>query len=387
MFAEDEVAAATAVLRSGRVNYWTGEHGRAFEREFAGVCGCTHGVAVANGTVALELALRGLGVGAGDEVVVPSRTFIATASAVVVCGGLPVFADVDPDSQNLTAATIAAVLGPRTRAIIPVHMAGWPCDMPEIMELARSRGLKVIEDCAQAHGARIDGRPVGSFGDAAAFSFCQDKILTTAGEGGLLATNDDSLMNHAWSYKDHGKSRAAVFEREHPPGFRWVHESFGSNMRISEVHAAVGRVALGKLGGWVEQRRRLAHALIARLGSLPALRIAVPPPRVHHSYYKFYAFVRPQQLRRGWDRDRIVAAIVELGVPCFPGTCSEIYREKAFPAGMRPATRLPVARALGETSLMLLVHPTLDLADMADVCAAVERVFAAATDLSVPLSA
>ncbi len=380
VFAEDEVEAATSVLRSGRVNYWTGEQGREFEQEFAAYCGCAHGIALANGTLALELALRMLGVGAGDEVVVPSRTFIATASATVVVGARPVVADVDPASGTVTAETIAAVLTPRTRAIIPVHLAGWPCDMPAIMELARSRGLKVIEDCAQAHGARIAGRSVGSFGDAAAFSFCQDKILTTAGEGGLLTTNDTDLWKRAWSFKDHGKSLEAVYERKHPPGFRWLHESFGSNMRLSEVQAAVGRVALRKLPGWVTQRRLLAHALIDGLSGQPALRIAVPPADVYHSYYKFYAYVRPERLREGWSRDRIMDAITAAGVPCFSGSCSEIYREQAFAPELRPAGRLPVAQALGETSLMFLVHPTLERSDMDRVCRVVTRVLAAATD-------
>ncbi len=387
VFADDEIAAVVRVLQSGRVNYWTGDEGRQFEQEFAAYCGCAHGIALANGTLALELALRSLGIGAGDEVIVPSRTFIATASAVVVCGARPVIADVDPVSQVVTAESIAAVLGPRTRAIIPVHLAGWPCDMPAIMDLAHRRGLKVIEDCAQAHGARLDGRPIGSFGDAAAFSFCQDKILTTAGEGGLLAMNDTELWQRAWSFKDHGKSHTAVFERQHPPGFRWLHESFGSNMRLSEVQAAVGRIVLRKLDGWVAQRRRLAHALLGPLGRLPALRVTIPDDRVYHSYYKFYAFVRPERLLAGWDRDRIMRSICAEGVPCFSGTCSEIYREQAFPAELRPPARLPVAMALGETSLMFLVHPTLDLADMADTVHAVERVLSAATNESAPSAA
>lgn len=379
VFADDEVEAAVAVLRSGRVNYWTGEQGREFEQEFAAYCGCAHGIALANGTLALELALRMLGVGAGDEVVVPSRTFIATASATVVVGARPVVADVDPDSGTVTAETIAAVLTPRTRAIIPVHLAGWPCDMPAIMALARSRGLKVIEDCAQAHGARIGGRSVGSFGDAAAFSFCQDKILTTAGEGGLLTTNDTDLWKRAWSFKDHGKSLEAVYERKHPPGFRWLHESFGSNMRLSEIQAAVGRVALRKLPGWVEKRRQLAQALITGLSAQPALRVAIPPGDVHHAYYKFYAYIRPERLRQGWSRDRVMHEITTAGVPCFSGSCSEIYQEQAFSPELRPAARLPVAQALGETSLMFLVHPTLELADMDTTCRVVAQVLAAAT--------
>lgn len=384
VFAEDEVAAATEVLRTGRVNYWTGEQGREFEQEFAAQAGCAHGIALANGTVALELALRMLGVGPGDEVVVPARTFIATASAAVMVGARPVVADVDPISGTMTAETVAAVLSPRTRAVIPVHLAGWPCDMPAILDLARRRGLKVIEDCAQAHGARLGGRPVGSFGDAAAFSFCQDKILTTAGEGGLLVTNDRDLWQRAWSYKDHGKSREAVFERKHPPGFRWLHESFGTNMRMSEIQAAVGRVALRKLDGWVATRRRHAQALIDGLSRLPGLRISAPDADVYHAYYKFYAYVRPELLRAGWDRDRIMQAINAEGVPCFSGTCSEIYREQAFGPELRPEGRLPAARELGETSLMFLVHPTLELADMHDTCRAAERVLTTATLADAP---
>lgn len=379
VFTSDEIEPVLAALRSGKVNYWTGGQGKAFEREFADYCGVSHGIAVANGTVALELALRMYGIGAGDEVVVPSRTFIATASAAVVCGARPVVADIDPRSQTMTARSIEAVLTPRTRAIIPVHLAGWPCDMPAIMELARSRGIKVIEDCAQAHGARLHGRSVGSFGDAAAFSFCQDKILTTAGEGGMLVTNDDLLWRRAWSFKDHGKNYEMANTPATSSKFRWLHDSFGSNLRLPELSAAVGRVALRKLDGWVVRRRLLAQALIDGLGKLPALRVVEPPSHVYSSYYKFYAFVRPERLRRGWDRDRVMQAIAAEGVPCFSGTCSEIYLERAFPPELRPAERLPVARTLGDTSLMFLVHPTLELEDMADVCRAVERVLSIAS--------
>jgi dTDP-4-amino-4,6-dideoxygalactose transaminase len=265
VFDDEQIAAAAAVLRSGRVNYWTGEEGRAFEAEFADAVGCRYGIALANGTVALELALRGFEIGAGDEVVVTPRTFLATASCAVACGATPVFADVDPVSQNITADTIRAVLSPRTKAVIAVHLAGWPCDMEPIATLCRERGLKLIEDCAQAHGATYRGRPVGSLGDAAAFSFCQDKIMTTAGEGGMLVTDDRTLWSRAWAYKDHGKSFEAVYERQHPPGFRWLHESFGTNWRMTELQAAIGRVQLRRLPAWLEHRRRNAAILTERL--------------------------------------------------------------------------------------------------------------------------
>ena len=377
-FEADEIEAATRVLQSGKVNYWTGEEGRKFEREFAAQAGCRYGVALANGTVALELALQALGIGTGDEVIVPSRTFIASASCVVMRGARPVIADVDAHSQNLTVDTIRPLLTPRTKAIVAVHLAGWPCDMDPLLELARKHGLRVIEDCAQCHGAIYRGRPVGSFGDAAAFSFCQDKIMTTGGEGGMLTTNDEKIWQRSWSFKDHGKSYDAVYNRQHAAGFRWLHESFGTNWRLTEMQSAVGRVVLQKLPRLVETRRRNAALLTRAFSMIPALRVTVPPAWISHSYYKYYAFVRPEFLRNGWSRDRIVEALTAEGIPCFSGSCSEIYLEKAFSAEMRPLKRLEIARKLGETSIMFLVHPTLSPKDMLDICRAVGDVFSVA---------
>jgi dTDP-4-amino-4,6-dideoxygalactose transaminase len=378
-FAADEVEAATRVLQSGKVNYWTGEEGHQFEAEFAEFVGCKHAVALSNGTVALETALKALGVGAGDEVITTSRTFIASASCVVAVGARPFIADVDHDSQNLTADTIRTMITPHTKAIVAVHLAGWPCEMDEIMELAREYGLKVVEDCAQAQGASYKGRPVGSIGDVAAFSFCQDKIMTTGGEGGMFTTNDPGLWKKAWSYKDHGKSFDAVYNREHPVGFRWLHESFGTNGRMTEVQSAIGRVALKKVPGWVTTRRQYAAMLTARLSQIGALRIPLPQSHCYHAYYKYYAFVRPDRLRPGWDRDRIMKSIAEQGVPCLVGSCSEIYLEKAFLPERRKCPRLSVAKQLGETSLMFLVHPTLTVADIEYTCQVVENVMADAT--------
>lgn len=376
-FGEDETQAVTRVLASGRVNYWTGTEGREFEREYAGALGMRHAVALHNGTVALELALYALGVGAGDEVVTTPRTFIASASAAVMRGAVPVLADVDPDSGNLTAETVARVITPRTRAIIAVHLAGWPCEMGPILDLAREHGLFVIEDCAQAHGATYRGRPVGTFGDVGCFSFCQDKIITTGGEGGLIVTNDEDVWRRAWAFKDHGKSYAAVYEREHPPGFRWVHESFGTNWRMLEVQAAIGRLQLRKLPEWSRRRRENAAVLARRFRALDALRVPEVPAGMEHAQYKFYAYVRPDRLQGGWSRDRLMTEVTARGVPCFSGSCSEIYLEQAFVrAGLGPRTRLPVARDLGETSLMFPVHPTLtpeDLERMADVVEGVVR--------------
>jgi len=379
-FAQDEIEAATRVLRSGKVNYWTGQEGRLFEEEFATFVGCKHAIALANGTVALECALKGLGIGTGDEVVTTSRTFIASASCAVSIGARPVFADVDRDSQNITAESISRVLTPRTKAIVAVHLAGWPCEMDEILSLAHDRGIKVIEDCAQAHGATYKGRPVGSMGDVGAFSFCQDKIMTTAGEGGMVTTNSDELWNTMWSRKDHGKNYHAVYYGEHAPGFRWLHELFGTNWRLSEVQSAIGRLQLRKLLQWVSVRRGYAQTITDEFAAIAGLRVTVPPKQSEHAYYKYYAFVRPEALHRGWSRDRIVEAIEAEGISCFSGSCSEIYLEKAFPVKWRPESPLPVARELGETSLMFLVHPTLTEEHIRAICAAVKKVMSAATD-------
>jgi hypothetical protein len=374
-FAEDEIAAVTAVMRSGRVNYWTGEQGRSFEREFAEASACKHAVAVANGTAALELALHALEIPHGAEVITSSRTYVASASCILRHGGLPVFADVDRDTQNITADTIRAVITRKARAIIVVHLAGWPCDMDSILEVAREHDLFIIEDCAQAQGATYKGRPVGSFGDAAAFSFCQDKIMTTLGEGGMLVTNDAEVWKRAWACKDHGKSYDAVHQRQHPPGFRWLHESIGTNWRMTEAQAAVGRAQLKKVPEWVGQRQAHAQMLNTRLSPISALRVPRPDVGAEHCYYKYGVFVRPERLKDGWHRDRVIDAIQAEGVPCSVGSCGEIYLEKVF-EGVRPAQRLPVARELGETSLMFPVHPTLETGDIEDTCEAISKVMA-----------
>lgn len=378
-FTLEEAEAARDVILSNRVNYWTGLECREFEREFAAWAGTRHAIALANGTVALDLALRGLGIGPGDEVVVTPRTFLASASCIVNAGAIPVFADVDPDTQNITADTIRAVLTPRTRAVICVHLAGWPCDMDPIMELARERNLFVIEDCAQAHGARYKGRPVGSIGHVGAWSFCQDKIMTTGGEGGMVTTDDPALWKRMWAYKDHGKSWDAVYERQHPPGYRWLHESFGTNWRMIEVQAAIGRIQLRRMADWQATRLRHARRIWECARALPGLRVPSVPDSIEHAAYKCYVFLNLDALAPGWTRERIMQAIADQGVPVYSGSCSEIYLEKAFDGtGFRPVQRLPVARALGETSLMFLVHPTLRDEHIDRTCDALHAVMAQA---------
>lgn len=378
-FTEQEAQAAHDVLLSNKVNYWTGEQGRLFEKEFAHYTDSKYAVALGNGTQALDLALIALGVGQGDEVIVTPRTFLASVSSVVTTGATPVFADVDRDTQNIEAHTIAPAITDKTKAIIVVHLAGRPADMDPIMDLAEQHGLFVIEDCAQAHGARYKGRSVGSIGHVGAWSFCQDKIMTTAGEGGMVTTNDESLWRKMWSYKDHGKSYEAVYEREHPPGFRWLHESFGTNWRMTEVQAAIGRIQLTRMNDWQEKRQANASAIKQVCDDFSCVRTPKVPDHMEHACYKHYCFVEPKQLAEGWTRDRIVSEITQRGVPCMQGSCSEVYLEKAFDSThYRPAEPLSVAKELGETSLMFLVHPTLTRSEIAKTCEVIAEVLAQA---------
>src|SRR5690554_1365246 len=364
-FTEEEANAVRDVVLSNKVNYWTGQECREFEKEFAAWSGTEHAIALMNGTVALDVAMLALGVDKGDEVIVTLRTFLASVSSIVNTGAVPVFAEVDADTQNITAESIQAVLTPKTRAILCVHLAGWPCDMDPIMQLAQQHDLFVIEDCAQAHGALYKGQPVGSIGHVGAWSFCQDKIMTTGGEGGMVTTNDTALWRKMWAIKDHGKSWDAVYERDHAPGFRWLHESFGTNWRMTEMQAVIGRIQLQRMPQWQAQRLANAQKIWDTARSLKGLRVPTVPADIQHAAYKCYVFVEPSQLQPGWDRDRIMDAIVEQGVPCYSGSCSEVYLEKAFDnTGFRPAERLPVAQELGQTSLMFLVHPTLTDAEM-----------------------
>ncbi|MEC9402667.1 MAG: DegT/DnrJ/EryC1/StrS aminotransferase family protein [Pseudomonadota bacterium] len=360
VYTDEEIDAVTGVLRSGKVNAWTGPDVFAFESEYCDYTGAAHAIAMANGSVTLDTALRILDIQPGDEVIVTPRSFVASASCVLLAGGIPVFADIDPDSQNITPETIAPLITSRTVGILPVHLAGWPCDMDGILALARAHNIWVIEDCAQAHGAMIGERHVGTLGDFGSYSFCQDKIISTGGEGGMLLTDNPDLWSRAWSFKDHGKGYATVFEKDHLPGFRWLHDSGpGTNLRMAGPSAAIGRIQLSRLAETRAHRTRNALTLAEILSGSSVLRVPVPTQSLTHAYYRFYAFVRPEAMADSWSRDRILAEIAEAGLPAFSGSCSEIYKEAMFrDRGLGPDKPLPVARQLGETSLAFLVDTT-----------------------------
>lgn len=381
-YTDEEIKSVKEVLLSNKVNYWTGNECRQFEKEFAVWSDSKYAVTIANGTLALDIAFKALGIGVGDEVIVTSRSYIASISSIINAHATPIFVDVDEISQNITPQNISSAITNKTKAILCVHLAGWPCEMDEIMSIANAHDLFVIEDCAQAHGAKYKGVSVGSIGHIGCWSFCQDKIMTTGGEGGMVTTNDKSLWLKMWEYKDHGKSYEAVYEREHPEGFRWLHESFGTNWRMTEMQGAIGRIQLNRMQEWTQVRNRNATILTDVFSHFAGNNGLLRIPQLKfdqeclHAYYKYYVFVKEEALKDSWNRDRIINEITSKGVPCMHGSCSEVYLEKAFDnTDFRPDERLPVAKELGKTSMVFLVHPTLSEEEMYKISEVATSIF------------
>jgi len=376
IFTKEEAKTVSKILVSSKANYWSGQEGKTFEKEFSNLLGSNYSIALTNGTLALELALKSLDIKKGDEVIVTPRSFIASVSCVVNAGARPVFADVDLDSGNITAETISSVITTKTKAVICVHLAGWPCEMSSIMKLSKKHNFFVIEDCAQAHGATYKGRSVGSIGHIGCWSFCQDKIMSTGGEGGMVTTNDKILWQKMWEYKDHGKSFKKIHKTYTSKGFKWVHDSFGTNYRMTEIQSSIGRSQLKKLDSWNKKRNRNALILKSACNRYPKLlRTPVCEEHSKHAYYKFYTYINLEGMKKKWTRSRIINEISKLGVSCFEGSCPEIYLESAFKnTNFKPKRRLPNAKELGETSLMFLCHPTLTVEDMKQMGNVVNKV-------------
>jgi dTDP-4-amino-4,6-dideoxygalactose transaminase len=372
-YSKEEAEAVSNVLLSNRVNYWTGNECREFEKEFAVFADSQYAIALANGTLALELALRSLHLKEKDEVIVTPRSFVASVSSVVTVGAKPIFADVDRNTQALSVETIKAATTENTKAIVLVHLGGMPADLDEILQFAADSGIYVVEDCAQAHGAKYKGKSVGSFGHVSAWSFCQDKIMTTGGEGGMVTTNDRDLWTDMWSYKDHGKSWSAVYETQHAPGFRWLHESIGSNYRMNEMQAVLGRIQLQRMPQWNKARLRNANAIWDECRKVDWLRVPYIPEDVTHAAYKAYVFIDEEKLPASWSREKILDLFSDARVPVATGSCSEIYLEKAF-SDNYPTTKCPVSEELGRTSLMFLVHPTLSDQEITKTTAAIRSI-------------
>ena len=374
-FTKEEVDAVSKVLLSNKVNYWTGSKCREFEKEFSDWCNVKFSVALANGTLALDSAFMAINLKAGDEVIVTSRTFIASVSSIVNAGATPIFADVDLDSQNIYPNSIRECITNNTKAIVCVHLAGWPCEMDEIMKIANENNLYVIEDCSQAHGAKYKDKSVGSIGDIGCWSFCQDKIISTGGEGGMVTTNSELLWTKIWSYKDHGKNYQSAHQSVPSSVYRYIHDSFGTNWRMTEIQAVIGRIQLKRMNDWHDKRLKNANKIWSASSKCKGLRVPVVNNYIEHAAYKCYVFVNTNLLKVDWNRERIIEEIKLKGVPCYSGSCSEVYLEKSFNnSSMKPKVSLPNAKKLGEESLMFLVHPTLSNKEIQKTCDVIKSV-------------
>jgi len=375
-FSSEEGDKVREVLLSNKVNYWTGDEVKSFEKEFALYSNSKYAIALANGTLALELSLLAINLEAGDEVIVSPRSFIASASCVVNIGATPVFADVDLETGNITAESIRKKITNRTRAVICVHIAGYPCELDMIMSLCKEKNIYVIEDCAQAHGAKYKNKPIGSIGDIGCFSFCQDKIITTGGEGGMVITNNKELWQKMWSYKDHGKSFEIMknLKNDKSNGFKWVHESLGSNYRLTEIQAAIGRIQLKKLDSWRQTRENNALRISEVCSKYPDFfRVPRLNDSIKHAWYKLHIFLSREALKKNITPEKFINELSKMNIPCFYGPCPEIYLEKGFKNFLNKTfPRLPNAKALGETSLMFLVHPTLTEDDISEICKGID---------------
>ncbi len=360
-YSEEEKEIANKILSSGKVNYWTGEEGKKFEKNFSKYVGTEYSIAHANGTLALYSAYLAIGLKEGDEVITTPRSFVATASTILLFGAKPIFADVDFDSGCISASTIEPLINKRTKAIAVVHIGGWPADMKSISDLAKDRGLYVIEDCSQAHGAAISNQSVGSHGDISTWSFCQDKIMSTAGEGGMVSTSNKELYERIFSYKDHGKNFSHINRiNTNSSSYKWIHDQVGSNFRLTEIQSSIGNYQLSQLPLWNKLRNRNASILKNELESNELIRIPELKENLRHAYYKFYVYINENQLSESWNRSKILKEMNQRGVAAFSGSCSELYLEKCFRNNATEISRLPIARSLGETSIMFLVHPNID---------------------------
>ena len=373
-YSEEEISAVSMVLRSGKVNYLYGQNGNLFEKEFSDFVGTKYALALANGTLALDVALRALNISKNDEVIVTPRSYIASVSCVSLLGAKPVFADVDYNSQNITAEQIRKLITKNTKAIICVHLGGMPCEMDSIMKLAKKNNLFVIEDCAQAHGAEYKGKSVGSFGHVSTWSFCNDKIMTLGGEGGMITTNSKKIDSFARAFNNHGKNfkKLSLQSATKIPKFRYIHDDIGTNYRMTEMQASIGRIQLKKLKKWTRIRTNNAYAIYRAIEKLPITKIPIISPELKHAFYKCYVMLDLNHLKKDWSRDKIIYEINLRGVSCFSGSCPEIYLEKCYEQFSDIA--LPNAKALGKESIMLTVHPSLTKKEINQIKSAVKEV-------------
>ena len=370
MYDQKQIQKVSQVLKKNKTNYWTGNECRKFEKEFSNYHGIKYSVTVSNGSVALELALKALNLKKKDLVIVTPRSFVISATCVLNLGLKAVFADVD-ENGNLSIEGIKKTYNKNVKAIIIVHLNGLPCDLDPILKFVKKNKLFLIEDCSQAHGAIYKNKKVGAFGHISTWSFCQDKIISTGGEGGMISTNSKKLWLKIWSMKDHGKNYNSVFYRKHKIGFKWLHDQLGTNYRMTEMQATIGREQLKLLNQQLKKRNLIANLYLSQLKdyykkykilSEPNFKCRTCPSRKNntrcnkctHAFYRLNLYINPRKI----NQNKLIRDINRNNINCIVGSCPEIYREKIFhKLNLSPKKRLVNAKLLGETSITFPITP------------------------------
>lgn len=385
---DEEIEAAVQVLRSGKHARQSGSYVALFEEAFASYFGVKYAIATSSGTAAIHVALAALGIGPGDDVINTAHCFIGTATPVVHCGAVPIFADIDSKTFNIDPASVREKITPYTKAIVPVHLNGCPADLERLQEIARQNHLYIVEDAAQAHGATYNGKFVGTFGEMGCFSFWEDKIISTAGEGGMIITNDEQLAQRAKMIHHHGELRK---DGDYYKGERlYFHPFLGYNFRMTEVQGAIGLVQLKKLPQYIAMRRKNAHRLTQLICEIEGVLPPYEPENVTHVYYKYILTLDRKVLKT--PAIEIAKAISAEGIPAtrrYPtplhqqpifvekrgfGNTSAPFTKPWYPGHVTYGSGLPVAESLPNDLIMIRMNPLLSEEDLGDIALAIQKV-------------
>jgi len=350
-----EIISAIKILKSGKVNYWTGKQNKNFEKQFQKYFNLKHAVTVANGTAALYLAVKVLNLKKNSEILVTPRSYFASASCILMNDCKPKFTDIDLATQNICVKTLEKNISNKTKAIICVHLNGYPCDMKEIMKIAKKNNIFVIEDCSQAHGAMIGNKHVGSFGDIGVWSFCQDKIISTGGEGGMISTKKTSFYKKIWSMKDQGRNIDKVGKFKNGK-FQYLHDYLGLNLRMTEVQAKLGSIQLSNLKKTIKKRNFNANLIIDFLKKYSdVFHIFKIKKNYKHAFYRLCLTLKISKKKI----NNLFNKCSEKKIEIFSGPCPEIYKEKIFKKFLGKKFFLKNANYLSGRTISFLVDQTI----------------------------
>jgi perosamine synthetase len=385
-YGKEEIEVADQVLRSGHLARQSGTWVQRFEKEYARKFGIKHAIAVSSGTAAIHVALAALGVGPGDDVIHTAHCFIGTATPTLHAGAVPIFADIDERTFNISPASIEQQITPHTKAIVPVHLNGLPADMDSILRIAREHKLFVVEDAAQAHGSEFGGKLAGTMGVFGCFSFWEDKLITTAGEGGMIVTNDDDLALQARKIHHHGEVRR---DGDYYQGERlYYHDTLGYNYRMTEIQGAIGCVQLQRLDEYVRQRRQNAHRLTGLLSEVPGVIPPYEPENCKHVFYKYV--VRLDRRATQASSKEVVEALSAEGIPVSRRYPTPLHQQPLFTerhgqgntsapfcwykGDLKYGGGLPKAERLPNDLVRLPLTPNLSNDDLVDIARGVSKV-------------